>query len=105
MKYLGFCTQQTIVINLSLLLSRAKDADTTHELVLTICHEVAHLRRGGGYGSEWRATQIGSSRRCSSDLRRLDLDGHVQVPGLRQVLSGDWSTGQGMRGVIRCVVR
>ena len=58
MRYLGFCTQQTIVLNLAPLLGRARHADTTHELVLTVCHEVAHLlERGGGHGAEWRATQ------------------------------------------------
>ena len=58
MRYLGFCTQQTIVLNLAPLLGRSRDAETVHELVLTVCHEVAHLlERGGGHGAEWRATQ------------------------------------------------
>ena len=58
MRYLGFCTQQTIVLNLCPLLGRVRRSDTTHELVLTLCHELAHLlERSGGHGSEWRATQ------------------------------------------------
>lgn len=56
--YLGFCTERTIVINVAPMLHRAGAADLTHELVLTVCHELAHLlERGGGHGPSWRATQ------------------------------------------------
>ena len=55
--YLGFCTNRFVILNLAPLLGRASDHDTAHELVLTICHEVAHLlEAGGAHGAEWRST-------------------------------------------------
>jgi len=58
--YLGFCTENTIIINLYPLLRRAPQATPRalkHELVMTLTHEVAHLlEKGGDHGPEWRGT-------------------------------------------------
>ena len=62
--YLGFCSNDKVIINLLPVLRRlpagraALPSDATHELILTICHELAHLlERGGDHGPSWRETQ------------------------------------------------
>ena len=56
--YLGFCTDTAIVINLFPLIRRASEQRAlTHELVMTLTHEVAHLlEKGGDHGPDWRYT-------------------------------------------------
>jgi len=58
--YLGFCTNTAIVVNLHPLMGRRPEGDgkaLTHELLMTVAHEVAHLcERGGDHGPGWRST-------------------------------------------------
>jgi len=55
--YLGWCTNEMILINLAPLLPRSSSSSDAlvHELVTTILHEIAHLLCGGGsHGPAWR---------------------------------------------------
>lgn len=60
-EYDGFCTDRVVVINLYPLTKRpeliASPTKLTHELVMTVTHELAHLlEKGGAHGASWRAT-------------------------------------------------